>query len=195
MSEILNAADLLYGSAQREAASTAAPTSTTPPEDATADDGQSAVEPAPEAASLYPDADITTRGYVKFDEPALNDPASFQIEIPEDLANPDPAAANQLRAALAAAGAGATTAREVIADAVAAARQGPRSSDPAKTMAELRQSWGSQTETRLAAARDLVRRAAAHDPSIPGFLARTGLGNDAGFIRKLAARATRRGGR
>lgn len=197
MSETSTAADRLYGSASRAAPSVdvatpdavAADAVPIPPEQA------KAAEPPSDEAALYPDAGITTRGYVKFDEPALADPASLEILIPGDLANPDPAATDRLRAAFVAAGAGPTTAREILADAVAAARQGTSANAPDSTLAELRRSWGNQTEARLAAARDLVRRATAHDPDIPDFLARTGLGNDAGFIRKLAARAMQRGGR
>ncbi|HTJ91243.1 MAG TPA: hypothetical protein VL356_13845 [Acidocella sp.] len=164
-----------------------------------ADTKQPATEQEPAqrtAASLY-GSSVETRGHVDWREAAAKTAAEIQLHttfMPHADKSPEGDAARaKLAEAFVAAGAGQTVARELFADAAAAAKPGYTPPSAAAAEAELRQLWGSQYETKINGAAELVRKAAAVDPSITEFLERTGLGNDPKFIRKVAARIAARG--
>jgi hypothetical protein len=94
--------------------------------------------------------------------------------------------------AMAAAGAGQWVARELWGD-YARAVAHPITTSEADAMAELRRTWGRQTDAKIALARGAIAEMQARYPGTVEALNRTGLGNDPAFIRKIAARASRRG--
>jgi hypothetical protein len=153
----------------------------------------------PPAQRMFADSDALD-GATLYGEPAATSADNLRLEVPSDLqardAEGQAAAAADLalvRDAFVAAGAGATTAKAIFADAIRAARAGTLNIDPVKTMDELRSTWGAATDSKIAAARALVAKAAEKAPGIIEFLERTRLGDDPAFIRKLAARAARMG--
>lgn len=144
------------------------------------------------AAALY--APAPTRGLVDWNEPPAQ-PAEYQFQAPPgvlDTSDAGRAALDRLRQGLAEAGAGRTLAKELFSDAVRAQQEGRRPMSRDAAEAELRQQFGARYEAKVAAARDLVQRAARRCPEIVPFLERTGLGNSPEFVRKLAAVAGRR---
>jgi hypothetical protein len=144
------------------------------------------------AASLYFD-DVKTRNPVRWDEPALTKASDVQLDISlmknADTSAEGDAARAKLSEALVAAGAGQTLAKELYADAGRAALDTYKAPSRESSEAELKALWGRAYETKIADAAALVQKAAKVDPSIIGFLERTGLGNDPAFIRKIANRA------
>ncbi len=162
----------------------------------------SAAKPAPAAELLYPDKPAT-RGFVDFAEaPAAPGAINLDLTLIESGLDMTPEGNKQradLVAAFEAAGAGATLARELFLDGFAASKPAYRQVNQEAGTAELKALWGDRYDAKVAAARDLVAKAAAKNPQVIEFLNQTKLGNDPKFIRKLAARAaaevTRRGKR
>ncbi|WP_149537517.1 hypothetical protein [Siccirubricoccus phaeus] len=148
------------------------------------------------AERMFPFSGIETRGYVDWQEAAAERPADYDLAAPpgtlRDGTPEGQAAEARFRTALMEAGLGRTQAAELWQDALAA----QASTAPRRTMeqaeAELRKGWGARYETKLAAARGAITKAAQTSPEIMEFLERTGLGNDPRFIRKVAAMAARR---
>jgi hypothetical protein len=170
-----------------------------PPRDASGDEGEPvAPTPAEQPGAerqLYDDAPPTSRK-VEWDEAAVAKADEIVLDhslyAHAEKGEEGDKARAKLAEAFAAAGAGPTIAAEIYADAARAARETykPTSTEDAAT--ELRELWGDQFQSKIDACRQLVQRAAAADPSIIGFLDKTGLGNDPRFIRKIAARIAAR---
>lgn len=152
----------------------------------------STIKSAPNAETLYPEKP-PTRGFVDFAElPAK--PGSIRldtslIKTEVDMTDQGERERADLVAAFEHAGAGQSLAQELYLDAVGANKSTYRQASPESAMAELKALWGDRYDAKVAAARELVRKAAEKNPEITEFLNRTKLGNDPKFIRKLAARA------
>jgi len=143
-------------------------------------------------ASLYDD-NPTTREPVRWNEEPARDGRAISFDVPgdADLTDTGDAERATLAAAMAHAGAGQSLGRELYRDVMAASRENYSRVAPDAGVAALRETWGGSFDRNIAAARALVAKAAERDPSIIGYLERTGLGNDPAFIRKIAARAAK----
>ena len=146
----------------------------------------------PDATALYGDV-IEGTGHVRWGEPVAS-PGEIKLPAVDGIAEPmaTPDGQRIIAEALSAAGAGQSTAAELYNYAAAAMRPGYVASEAAKTESALRAAWGGSYARNLAAVQAAVATAAAKDPSLPAFLDRTGLGNDAGLIRRIAARVARK---
>ena len=167
----------------------APPVASTPsqaPAAATPSPAPAATQPSgPDATALYGDV-IPDTAHVRWGEPVAS---PSDIKLPALDGIDDPSIVAQ---ALSAAGAGQSTAAELYNYAAAAVRPGYVAPNAAATEATLRAAWGGSYARNLAAVQAAVATAAAKDPSLPAFLDRTGLGNDVGLIRRIAARVARR---
>lgn len=198
----INRASLFYPHLKNEEAkapATAAPPNAPPaPSPAAASSSTPAPHSEPEklgqAARLYGDLP-PTRDLVRWDEtPAAAAEIKFD-PAPGDHGADAPeveAARTTLAEAMAHAGAGASIARELYRDAAAASRPDYKPVTAEQGMVTLREAWGPAFDRNLEAARGAILKAAEKDPGIISYLEQTGLGNDPAFIRKIAARATRR---
>ena len=146
----------------------------------------------PDATALYGDV-IEGTGHVRWGEP-VSSPSDIKLPALDGIAEPmaTPDGQRIIAEALSAAGAGQSTAAELYNHAAAALRPGYVMPDRTATEATLRAAWGGSYARNLAAVQAAVATAAAKDPSLPAFLDRTGLGNDAGLIRRIAARVARK---
>ena len=186
----------LYPDMATTAAPAASPAPT--PEPAPTPDPSQTVAPVSEvarmAATILPEHELYD-GHVNLME-APASPADIFIEIPAALRTDSPQQAVELqatRAAMAGVGLGATAAREMWEHvARTASRPTNTNTNTAETArAALEAVWGSQTDARLAVAKEAYRDYAARDPNGAAVIDRLGLGNDPKFIMKIAAMASR----
>jgi hypothetical protein len=151
--------------------------------------------PSSAADLLYPEKPAT-RGFVDFGElPAEPGTMLLDTSIIEkvgtgiDMSAQGEKERADLIAAFEHAGAGQSLAQEVYLDAFYASRPTYKQISQEAGVAELKALWGDRYDAKVAAARELVRKAAEKNPQVTEFLNQTKLGNDPKFIRKLAARA------
>jgi hypothetical protein len=130
---------------------------------------------------------------VNFNEGAAG-PGEIDLPLPEGWEDSEAAATDRqaVADAMALAGAGETVARELWHD-IAAASANPVTTTQSEAMAELRRTWGRQTDAKIALARNAVAEMQQRYPGRTQYLQETGLGNSPEFVRKIVARASRRG--
>jgi len=151
-----------------------------------------ASEVARMAATILPEHELYD-GHVNLME-APASPADIFIEIPAALRTDSPQQAVELqatRAAMAGVGLGATAAREMWEHVARTASRPSNTNTAESARAALEAAWGSQTDARLAVAKEAYRDYAARDPNGAAVIERLGLGNDPKFIMKIAAMASR----
>jgi len=135
-----------------------------------------------------------TRNFVDWEEPPAV-ASEMELHAPVGLLDTSDAGRGvlgRLREGLAEAGAGRTLAAELFADAVRAEQGAEFKISRTSAEADLRREFGASYDAKVAAAQSVVAEVAKKCPEIYDFLNRTGLGNDPGFIRKVAAAAGRR---
>jgi hypothetical protein len=174
------------------AAAEASPTPAPVPTPAPAETAAPVSEVARMAATILPDHELYD-GHVNLME-APASPADIFIEIPAALRTDSPQQAVELqatRAAMAGVGLGATAAREMWEHVARTASRPSNTNTAESARAALEAAWGSQTDARLAVAKEAYRDYAARDPNGAAVIERLGLGNDPKFIMKIAAMASR----
>ena len=134
--------------------------------------------------ALYGDTPPTTHQPVNWQEGTAR-PGDYDLHgQPEIVGDTRDAPHQAFRVALSEAGIGSTAGAEVYRHVAEIATSGGARFDPASTMQALRDVWGSQTETRVAAVQAAVARLPAEARAA---LDSTGAGNDPALIRKAWA--------